>query len=250
MPAFSDKLKALLWGQPFGDVQPPRPDPVPPAFDGRTAALKVLQLYLSELTFYRAGEVGGPLVAFQVPRAQIKIEPADDADDGQMPALAFVPGDGASEALGLGAYVEETSKDVYGPGTVVQWQSEYAETFTIEVTARSRAERRALVAGIVRAMSPTEFMYGVRFIMPDYFNQLVVFTIQRRTLSRDFATTVKRRYLAEVQVEMRLTEVALQNYVDVQPTLAVDTKAAGGSFDPATPDVLADDGSIVVAAGG
>lgn len=246
MPSLSQRLRDLIWGQPFGDVSPPRPDPIPPAFDAATAAKKVLKLYLSELTFYRAGDAGGgDPIAFRVPDAQIKIEPIDSVDDAQMPAITFVPGPGKSEALGLGAYIEETSKDVFAPGTVVQWQSEYSETFTIEIACATRAQRRAIVAGIVRAMSPTEFMYGIRFRMPDYFNQLVVFVVNQRTISRDFGSSMKRRHMAEIEVEMRLTEVSLQNYVAVQPRVDVDVKSPGSSFDPATELDLRDDGTVV-----
>lgn len=242
--SLSQRVLDLIVGQPFGEVSPPRVDPIQPAHDARTAALKVLKLYLSELTFYRAGDIGGAPIPFQVPPDHIKTEPVDSVDDAQMPAITFVPGDGTSEALGLGAYLEETSKDVYAPGTAVQWQSEYAETFTIEIVCATRAQRRAVVAGVVRAMSPTEFMYGIRFRMPDYFDQLVVFVINRRSLSRDYGSSMKRRHIAEIQVEMKLTEVSLQNVVEVQPRVDVDVKSPGSAFDPATDAELLDDGTI------
>lgn len=242
MPTFSEKLRALIWREPFGEVVPPRDDPQQPPHDGRTAALKVLRLYFTELAFFRAGDAGGPPIRFQIPRANIKIEPAESVDDAQMPAVTFVPGDGGSSSLGCGAYVEETSRDVYGPGTVVQWMSEYKEKFVIEIVAPTISMRRGIVAGIVKALSPTEFMYGIRFKMPEYFEQLVCFTIDRRTLSKDYGSNVKRRFIAEITVEMTLTEVAVVNYVETSMSAQIDVKAAGSDFDPATAEVLADTG--------
>jgi len=242
MPTFSETLRSLIWGLPFGEVVPPRDDPPAPPHDGRTAALKVLRLYLTELTFFRAGDASGPPIRFQIPKANIKIEPAESVDDAQMPAVTFVPGDGASSSLGCGAYVEETSRDVFAPGTVVHWMSEYKEKFVIEVVTPTIAMRRGIVAGIVKAMSPTEFMYGIRFKMPAYFDQLVCFTIERRTLSKDYGSNTKRRFIAEITVEMTLTEVALVNYVETQMSTTVDVKAAGSPFDPATLVALGDAG--------
>jgi hypothetical protein len=244
MPTFSQRLRSLIWREPFGEVVPPRPDPPPQPHDGRTAALKVLKLYLSELTFYRAGDVGGPPVPFQVPSANIKIEPSEDADDAQLPAVTFVPAEGTSDALGLGNFIEEESRDVYWPGTVVQWMSEYRETFTIEVVAPTIAMRRGLVAGIVAALTPTECMFGIRFKMPSYYNQLVAFQVQKRSLSRDYGSNTKRRFIAEIQVMMVLTEVALVNYVETNMGALVDVKAPGDAFNPATAAELADDGAV------
>lgn len=245
MPSWSDALRALIWGQPFGDVYPPRPDVIPPPFDGRTAALDVLKLYLSEIVFYRAGDTNGPPIAFKIDPANIEIEPADGVKDAARPCLTFIPGPGSSEALGLGAYTEESSRDVYGAGTVVQWQAEYIETFQIEVVAPQRAHRRAIVAGIQRWLSPTENMYGLRLRMPTYYDQLVCFVVQRRTLSTDYVEENKKRRRALIEVEMRLTEVALVNYSSTQPTTRVDVKPAGFAFDPPTAEGLADDGTVI-----
>jgi hypothetical protein len=235
MPQISDRIRSLLFGLPFGTVFPPSADPPSPVVDGRTAALRILKEYISELTFLRDGGQG-PGVSFKVKDTAIFIDSYPDAvTEGQLPSIAFVPGRAEYVALGLGNFIEEASQDVYGAGTVVQWQAEYTENMTLEIWAGSRAERRAILVGLESALSPTETMYGIRFSMPDYFNQLVCFSLGART-NIDDAEASKNRRKARMEIEMRFNVIALVNYSAMIPRAVVETQDPGFPFATATVD--------------
>ncbi len=229
MPKFSKEVRAVLWGDPFGEVYPRREPPPPPIYDGRTAALRILKKYFSELTFYRAGgkdEVGEtkPPIAYQVPWRDIHVEWPDDEDELHLPALAFLAqGPGEYDAIGMTGFVEEDTKDVYSPGTVLTWLNEYVEKFVVEIWAETKAQRRSMIAGIEQALSPLQQMSGIRFRMPDYYEQLVCFSLETREIVDDEQATFLRRR-ARLVVQMRFNVVALVNCVDMTPvsTLRVD----------------------------
>lgn len=223
----SPAIRKLLWGTPWGEVFPKKPNPPPLATDGRSVALGTLKRYLSEITFRRSGGrddrgTALPPVDFKVASKDIQIGWPDDEKKLEFPSLVFLHGSGDYEPIGLTAYIEEKTLDVYGPGTVVQWMSEYTETFQIEIWANKRAELRALIAGIETSLSPTELMYGLRFVMPDYYGQLVRFTPMKRQ-EFDEADSGKGRRRARIDVEMAFNLVALVNYKAAQWTLRVDT---------------------------
>jgi len=218
VPKLSAFLRKLIFGSPFGETFPARANPPPVGEDGRTPALRILRRYFSELVFARRGErdpdtgkVGSP-VRFQIPEKNIFIEFPDNPDKVAFPALVFLSTDEAEyDSIGLTAYVEEATRDVYAPGTVIQWQYEFVEEFAVEVWASSRAERRAVLAGVETALVPTELMYGVRFTMPEYYNELVCFTAVKRLLADD-DNAARNRRTARVVVQMRFNVVSLINY--------------------------------------
>lgn len=259
MPSFSDYIKSLLFGDPFGAVYPPRPAPQPPSVDGRTVALRIFRRYVSELTFFRSAGQGANPTPFQIAEKDISIEVPDPVKDLVFPSIAILPGPVTYEVIGLTSYVEESTRDKYAPGTVLQWMSEYNETFKLEVWTSTRAERRAILAGLEAALSPTEQMYGLRFRMPDYYNELVCFALFARNLDDSFAAQRRRR--ATLEIEMRFNIVSLVNYTGfaaevttdvedwpnafVEPTSGVDDRTAfgldlptqdPGDLNPAKPD--------------
>jgi hypothetical protein len=182
-----------------------------------------LRDYISELIFFRAGDIGNPPIPFQIPKKNIHIEWPDNVEDLVFPSLAFLPSKGMYDAIGLTSYIEEETRDVFAPGTVLQWQSEYTETFQIEAWASKKAERRALIACLESDLVPTEQMYGVRFTMPDYYNEQVCFTLMSRT-NIDDADSAKNRRRARLDVEMRYTVVRLVNYSEFQPQTYVELR--------------------------
>ncbi len=221
--AFTPELRNLLQGSPFGEIYPPRANPSQLAFDGRTAALRILRKYICNLTFFRQMGAGQPNKAFSILPKNFFIEWPDSETDAVLPSVAVIPARAPYNVIGLVSYVEEDTIDVYGKGTIVQWQSEAVEKLNLEVRASSRAERRGILAGIEVAMSPTEQMSGLRFKMPEYFNQLVCFTLNSREVMDD-AESAKNRRRAQFEIEMRYNVVALVNYVPMQFTadVAVD----------------------------
>lgn len=238
-PKLSDAMYRLLQGTPWGAVGfPPRPNPPPPAADGRTACLRILRRFISELTFFREGDVDratgkrGSPIPFQLPLRDIHIEWPDNETDLVFPSIIFLSGGTATyDTIGFVSYVEEATRDIYAPGTVIAWMGEYVENLIIEIWTAKKAERRAILAGLEAAMSPTEQMYGLRFRVPEYFNQLVSYSLDTREIADEPDSALNRRR-ARLNVDMRFTQVSLVNYtpVIVEAAVAVDADPQTGAL--------------------
>jgi hypothetical protein len=150
------------------------------------------------------------------------IEAADSVDSAKLPAIAIIPSKGTYNSIGLTSYLDETTRDRYGKGSVIQWQSEYQEFFTLQIWAANKPMRRALIAGLETSLTPTEYMYGIRFRMPDYWDEMVCFTLGSRT-NIDDDLSMKGKWRANLEIEMRFNVVSLVNYEPVQPILTVTT---------------------------
>ncbi len=227
MSGFSDFIKSVLVGLPWGAVYPPKPAPPPPAIDGRTAGLRILAQFISELVFYREDEPGKPPIAFQVPIERIHIEwPDSDDATRELPVIALISGGQIDyQFLGLGASIDEDSRDVHGKNTVLQAQSDNVETLWIDVLCKSKQERRAIREGLTIALNPTELMQGIRFLMPDYYNQMVTFEMWGTTLIEG-EDSVKNRRAMRIEVHSVYTAVVLINIEPLTPvmSIAVDTE--------------------------
>jgi hypothetical protein len=239
----SPKIRSLLVGDPWGELHPPRDNPPPLSEDGRTVALRIFKLYLSELVFYRRMGEGVAPSRFQIPEKDIHIEWPDYEADMVFPSIVLQAiGPATYNPIGLGGYIEEKSLHVYAPGTAVQWQNEYTETFAIDIYASKKSERRAIIAALIPALSPTEQMYGIRFHMPDYYEQLVCFSLEDREIFED-ADAARNRRRARVRVEMRYNDVALVNVggLTVQMKVHVDADAQTGEAITLDTEVVPDD---------
>jgi hypothetical protein len=220
--SFTPQLRTVLQGVPWGEVFPPRAPPPPLSIDGRTAALHILREYVTNLTFYRFMGKGLSPKPFQIPPEHFHIEWPDSTEDMVLPSVAIVHSRADYDVIGLVSYVEENTRDVYAPGTVLQWQAEYVETIQLEIWCSKMSERRAILAGLEVSFSPTEQMSGVRFMMPEYFNELVCFTMMRREIM-DEPDSAKNRRKAQLELEMRFNIVTLVNYNTFQPVVKVNT---------------------------
>lgn len=244
LPPFNElsvELGKLIQGFPFGDVNPPRERPHNLPIDGRTAGLKVLKRYIQELTFYRPDEEGKPPIPYRIPGENIYIEWPDYEQEIEFPSIVFLAtGSGSYEALGLaGVQVDETTRDEFGQGTVLQPIAEYVETFALEIWASKRSERRSILAGLEASLVPTEALYGIRFIMPEFYNQTALFTVmQSRRI--DDADGARGRRRAQIDLEMRFTIVTPVNYNVLTPTIKVNTDVDLDT-NIAIPDPNADD---------
>jgi hypothetical protein len=178
--------------------------------------------YVCALTFLKANQPGLPPIPFQIRRENFHIEWPDNETKLVDPSVVIMPSRADYDVIGMTSYLEEETRDVYGAGTVIQWQDEYVETVNLEIRASSRAERRAIMAGLETAFTPTEQMSGVRFKMPDYFGQLVCFVLNRREIMDDDASAKNRRR-AQLEIQMRFNVVALVNYVSLQPIVKTNT---------------------------
>jgi hypothetical protein len=237
----SKAIRDLFIQQPFGEVWPPRAEPPPQTVDGRTVALRIMKKYIGELTFFRPGGkdqngVAGPPVAFKVLPENIHIEWPDDPVEMVFPSIVFLSqGPAQYAAIGLTTNLDEDSVNKFAPGTVVQIQSEFTETFAIEIWADTKPQRRSLLAGLETSLTPTETMYGIRFRMPDYYDQLVCFSLGSRMLTDDeFAT--KNRRKAQLMIEMRFNTVALVNVNTIDPSVKVSVDVDLDSGEPVTLD--------------
>jgi hypothetical protein len=220
----------FLQGWPFGRVFPPRKDPPFPTVDGRSVALSMLALYISELTFLRPGAIGKPPIPMRIPLENIFIEEPDANVDLKMPSIVFRDiGGGDYLTIGLCSFIDEATYNKFGRGTVLQVQTEYNETVTVEIWASTRAERRAIIAGLECALVPTEQLSGIRFLLPDYYDQTATFTLNRSTRVEDNAG--QNRRLARLEVEMRFNVVRPVNVVEMTPSSAVDVSDVPGTID-------------------
>ena len=237
---FSKEVRDVLWQDPFGEnVFPRRARPPFPAEDGRTVALRTLRRYLADLTFYRAGgkdDAGErlPPIPFQIPAENIHLEWPDNEAALQLPAIALLAqGPGEYDSIGVMTNVDEESQDQIAPGTVVNLLSELQENFVLEIWSATKQHRRALRAGIEQALSPFEQMAGLRFRMPDYYNQLACFALQSCEIVDDEeAVRIRRR--ARMVIELRYNVCALVNVSPMQPqmTALVDADDDGSPIEP------------------
>jgi hypothetical protein len=227
-PRIIQTLKSLIQGKPFGQVWPTRPSPPPLSKDGRTIALEILRMYVASLVFYKDEGPGKPPRPFTIPEDRFHIEWPSSPRKLTFPCIAVVHGDAEYDAIGLNSYLEEDTANRYGKGTVLQWQSEYQETLELEIWCSSKAVRRAILAGIETAMTPTESYSGLRFRMPGYYDELVVFELMGRKLYDDVDSARNRRR-ARLKVFMRFTVVALVNQTNFKPqgSGAVDVDEQG-----------------------
>jgi len=217
---------SLIQGTPFGSVQPPRPFRPLPAVDGRTVALKILRKYISELVFSRPDQ-GGRVIPYRIPEANIHLEMPDNVEKLVFPSIAFLPSDATHDVIGLTAYYDESTLDRYGKGLVVMESTEYREVFTIATWATLSPERRSMKAGLEDALVPVEQMYGLRFIMPDYYDRTVCFSLFSSSVPDDPAMAATGRRWALLQVEMRFNEARLVDYTNLTPQVVVEAAPVG-----------------------
>ena len=213
----------LIQGNPFGEVWPPsdadKSNRLMPAEDPRTIVLRVLAQYLSELTFYRPGKDDKEYLPFQIALENILIEHPDNVEDLVLPSIVISSGTVEWDSRGLMSQLDESTIDVYGPGTVLQVLYEHKETIEIECWAAKKPERRSMLGAIQKAFVPTEFMYGVRFRIPNYYNRMAQFSAENDVLSDDAAVLGRR--MVKVRVNMEFEVVALKNYTPMNPIIEV-----------------------------
>lgn len=210
----------LLIGDPFGAVDPPKPDLPPPARAGRSAAIKSLGDYLCARTYWRSGGTDKPLIPFRVPREQFLDEWPDDDVDLVFPSIGVEPDLGNYESIGLGSYIREETRDQFGPGTVIQQQGEYIENLQVQIWASKKAERAALVQGIEDGMIPTEQRYGLYLKMPGYYNGAARFSLMSRKNIDEEAAQGRRTAL--LTIELCFCVVRLVRCVDLRPVVVFD----------------------------
>jgi hypothetical protein len=231
-----------------GNVFPVRPDPGVQPVDGRTIALHWLADYVASMTFARLGQAGaagppgvtGPPVPFSVPRANIYTEdPGPEVDVIEFPAVAIMGGVAENPDAGFVPSPDESTKDVYGQGTVVVPLYRHLERIRLQCWSSELPELRGMVMGIERAMSPTEGRTGIVVALAGYYGQPARLTLAGTEWPQEAAAIRNRRW-AFVDVDLELLVVTLVNYVAMNPFTVVDVEIPATS-DPRVPLMLSGD---------
>jgi hypothetical protein len=235
MPSIS--TKDLIVGTPWGQVgNPPQPNPPPGAVDGRTACLRVLRRFLAELTFRRPGDKDpvtgrpGPAIAFPLSPSDIHIGWPDDEVELRFPSIVMLSGGQATyDALGFANYIEETTGDVYGPGTALLGIAEVRESLVLDVWGAKKPELRALLSGLETVLTPSQDMATLRFRVPDYFDELVAFTLTGREWFEEPDAVLNRRHF-KLTIDMRwnLVRLVTTSPIRIEATVAVDADPITG----------------------
>jgi hypothetical protein len=228
----------FLQGDPFGAIRPQPPSRPLPDVPGRKHALDMLREYISELTFTRPGARGQPPIRYRIPKDNIHTEQPPNVWEMVLPAIVFRPGDGDYAAIGLSAYLDESTKDKYEKGTAVQENSEWQETIALECWAEQPPQRSSMVAGLEKALTPTEQRAGVLFRLPEYFDQTVRFTLEKGMYPED-PESVRNRRWAILPVLMEVNVCALVDVVELQPSVDTNTFLQS-EIDPLDPHEPAD----------
>jgi hypothetical protein len=191
-----------------------------PTTDARSAALGRLKLYVSLLRFRRAGDKGGAPIEFRVRPEDVLTEWPDNNHELHLPSVAFLPAPGELQAPALGPPRElEETVDEFGEGTVLVYESDYVETFTVEVWGASRAERRALVAGLKAALVG-EASQALAMVLRDYYGQIATFLLLGAQ-NFDDPDVARNRRRAGLSVQLTVPEVRLARYPVLRPAESV-----------------------------
>ena len=152
------------------DVTPVlRPD-VPPTLttrhetDARTALTRGLARYLAGLAFEGGA---GRILAFQGRVFESYADPETQAQFPSAVVLSDQPALYDASRLTPGAPVDRLPQTP--EGNALLSTSELTLDLTVDVWATENRSRSALVAGLEHALSPTDWMYGLRLDLPFYF---------------------------------------------------------------------------------
>lgn len=193
--------------------------------DGRTHALYRLRLYISLLLFYRRGDRGGPPVPFRVPIENIHVEQPDDVKDLKLPAIAFLSAPAKHEERGLGPpTIDEASADA--GGTALAHASDHVEMLAVEVMSAYPAERRALLAGLRRALRASDRSYGIAMRLPSYHGAIAQFWLDE-SQPVDDPDVVRGRRRALLRVWLTVPELSLVRVPRMSPVASVVVREAG-----------------------
>lgn len=216
-----------LYSPLFGEVDPP-PKPCLPAVDGRSVALDYLKRYISNLSFYKQGANG--LDKICIPEANIVNGYPDYEKFISMPAMAIISGKAIYQPNGLTPAVVESTANVYCKGYVLHLHDEYDETISLELWAAKQPEIRALVAGFASAFQPAQTLTGLRFVMKEYYDAPVIFTLISSQITEDPDSALNRRR-AIVEVNMRFNIYSLEPINEFRPRVQINTLLRSNRFE-------------------
>ncbi len=197
----------------FGDVYPSAA-PIPLVeIDAREHALRRFADFISELEFANPESMKEP--TFTIPRANVLTKQPADPTQLKFPSVAFRPMRGTHDNYSNGA-PDDSSFDVFAPGTMILKLGEYVETFSIEVWGAHDAVRTSILAGIVDAMRTGAWSQATLLALPDYFGITARFTLMQSEHIDD-PDVVRGRVRAMIYVLLEVPEVKLVHAVTFKP---------------------------------
>lgn len=199
-----------------------------PTKDPRTLALEQLKAFLLLITFRRtvaAGQEEGQ--PFRLKASQIHVEAPDDAGSGtdaDLPTIAFIGGTGSHVQDDLGGvnFFEETY-GIAGPGTAVARLGEYVEPFILEIVAASKADRRALVAGLQRVFRLINESNSLYLKLPQLFDTVANFDLTSSIPVLDEVYADQNRRKAQLFITLTVPDVYLARGIPLlKPSISLE----------------------------
>lgn len=222
MPA-NVKASSLIVGNPFGEEQ--REDEarlLAEDRDGRTIALTWFKKYLCEQVISVSGDQGQKPMRITLDPANFFLEPPPSLPDGLKPiAVGIEPGEPEYKDVGMGETMLAETHNVYRPNTVVKRVADYHETFKMIFVCANAPQRRAVKKMIEHTCIPTEAIMGIRFKMPDYYDQTATFVFENAMLD-DSLIMPNGRYDLDVSFLLYMDFVRLVYVNRFEPTIQVE----------------------------
>lgn len=197
--------------------------------DPRGAMLDALKAYVEGIEYLRPGPGGA---RFRVKPENVIPEWPDAGFEFEYPSISFGPGAGEDETIGLTPIVDEGSFGVYAPGTAIVQLAEYVERLQVTVWAADRFERRAMLAGLRSAFTPTEGQGCVRLrTTKEYFERVAVFAWESVEVI-DGEESVRGQRRADIYLDARIPVVRLMPFGPLRASAEVEMEDPEGEEDP------------------
>jgi hypothetical protein len=185
--------------------------------DAHTALVRGLAEYVAGLSI----DWGGRDVRFAAV-VENYAEPEDGADYPR--AAVYGEGQGTYDASRFTPRPARADliSPIDDPGVYLVTRSEYRLTLLLEAWATDKEERAALRAMLEDALSPVEFMYGARLVLPHYHGMHADYELLTGQNQDDDATAIHRwrratlRVAAQVPVVRPVSLPLLEVRADVQ----------------------------------
>lgn len=226
------KFEGLVEGTAWNEVWPEQQPPGLNHLSARDYALERLFDYLATVTWRHTGRTrDSEPVEFQIQRCRMFVEQPEADITLAFPAIAVLPNNNAPEAEWLGPPVliddgrqgiEPATYEGFGDHTVLVQTAELSEEVILDMWFETRAQRRAVQAGLETSVLNTQA--GPLYLtLPDYYDRIAVFTFKgSRRFDGDFA--VKNRRELQVTLNLRVECVFPVLMRDFDPHFVVETE--------------------------
>jgi hypothetical protein len=226
--SFEGLVKGIAWNE----VWPPQQPPGLKDFAARDYALERLFDYLATVVWRHTGrDRDGEPVEFQIERCRMFVEQPEGDIKLKFPAIAVLPNNNAPESEWLGspiivddgrAGIEPSKYDRFGEQTVLVCAAELSEDVILDMWFETRAQRRAVQAGMEGPVMTTN--QGPLYLtLPGYYDRIACFTYMgSRRFDGDFA--VKNRRELQVTLNLRVECVFPVLARDFDPRLLMETE--------------------------